>query len=133
MPHCRFQQNIHRHATHVVVHIELFAHFTLHLLHHTPAVPIECAHETFQHVLMEGGRNQFAMRSPLVALAYQQTVAKPRLKEFIFGRFSQMLFAVQYQFDVPGVGEEDEHFVSEKSSAHVTVHTAQAQCLQIDF
>lgn len=65
--------------------VELFARFLSQLGHHVAAVGVEQVHETLENVEVEGGCDQLAVGTPLLAGRDQQSVAKPRLEEPVLG------------------------------------------------
>lgn len=68
------QQNLNGGFAHVIVSIKCFAHFFVQFLHYLPRIFIEQIDETFQYIQMEGGSNQFPMRTPFVSCVWKNII-----------------------------------------------------------
>jgi hypothetical protein len=69
---------------------------------------------------MESWRYQLTMGPPLFASADQQAIAQPRLKESVFVRLVDVHVAPKNEFDISGVRNEHEKFVTDPSTDNVS-------------
>lgn len=82
---------------------------------------------------MESGRNKFPVRSPFLAVANEQSVAQPWLEESILARFRQVDVAVQNNFDIARVGEENDNIISKKSSHNMSIDFSKSKAFTHDL
>lgn len=119
--HRCLQQDVNCSFAHVVVAVKLLSNFLRESSHHVSRIVVKSGHEGLEDVHVESWCDEFAMCSPLLARADEQTVSQPRLEKSVLIRFVDVHVASKNQLHVSRIGKEDGQLVSNPSSDDVTV------------
>ena len=78
--------------------------------------PHKSRHKALQNALMESRCNHFAMVTPVITAANEQTIAEPWFEVTVLFRFIQMIIAAQDDLNIIGICEEYQQHMTQRST-----------------